>query len=186
MNTSPEAPLSPAAAAKRVGCSRTTIVRALDSKELIGIRDNRNHRKITPEELDNWAKSKSFGGVHGVYMDTDHGVYMDTDHGHLIDPQQTVVRTFDNSDLAAQLKAMKATLDDMTAELNQARVDQARLEERAQGLEARLGDAQSEIARTAESHQAQLQGKDAQILRLEARLDDALARKSSILSRLFR
>ena len=50
--------LSPAAAAKRAGCGRTSIMRALESKSLKGNRDNRNRWRIDPVDLDAWSRSR--------------------------------------------------------------------------------------------------------------------------------
>ena len=58
MDRDSDRPLSPAAAAKRAGCGRTSIMRALDSKALQGTRDNLNRWKIAPEDLDLWAKDR--------------------------------------------------------------------------------------------------------------------------------
>ena len=49
--------LTPAQAAKRVSVSRSTISRALQNKELFGIRGNNNRWLIDPDELEKWAES---------------------------------------------------------------------------------------------------------------------------------
>ena len=49
--------LSPAQAAQAVSVSRWTIMRAIKSHELKAIRDNKNHWKIDPNELDRWSAS---------------------------------------------------------------------------------------------------------------------------------
>lgn len=48
-------PISPAHAARLLNMSRRTVMRAIESLELLAVRDNRNHWKINPEELDRWA-----------------------------------------------------------------------------------------------------------------------------------
>jgi hypothetical protein len=58
MNRKTDNLLSPAAAAKRAGCGRTSVVRALESKALAGNRDNLNHWRIAPEDLDKWAEPR--------------------------------------------------------------------------------------------------------------------------------
>lgn len=50
--------LTPAQAAERAKCGRSSIMRALESKSLRGERDNKNRWKISPEAVDNWAKSR--------------------------------------------------------------------------------------------------------------------------------
>lgn len=47
--------LSPKEAAARVGCGRSSIMRALKSKALPAIRDNENRWQIDPDALDRWA-----------------------------------------------------------------------------------------------------------------------------------
>ena len=47
--------LSPAQAAQLAKVSRRTIMRAIDHKELLAIRDNRNRWQITRQELEKWA-----------------------------------------------------------------------------------------------------------------------------------
>ena len=58
--------LSPQAAAKRAGCGRTTIMRALEVKELKGIRNNSNRWKISPEDLDIWSENRTVRQSHVV------------------------------------------------------------------------------------------------------------------------
>ena len=49
------APMSPAQAAHLLNISRRKIMRAIERHELKAIRDNRNHWKIAPADLDRWA-----------------------------------------------------------------------------------------------------------------------------------
>ena len=49
--------LSPAQAAQVASVSRWTIMRAIKSHELKAVRDNKNHWKIDPDELDRWSAS---------------------------------------------------------------------------------------------------------------------------------
>ena len=49
--------LSPAQAAQAASVSRWTIMRAIKRHEIKAIRDNRNHWKIDPDELDRWSAS---------------------------------------------------------------------------------------------------------------------------------
>lgn len=56
--TPTSAPMSPAQAAQMKGVSRRTIMRAIEAYELKAFRDNRNHWKIDPQELDMWADAQ--------------------------------------------------------------------------------------------------------------------------------
>ena len=49
--------MSPAQAAHVAGVSRWTIMRAINSQELLAIRDNRNQWRIAPDDLDRWRAS---------------------------------------------------------------------------------------------------------------------------------
>ena len=49
--------LSPAQAAQAASVSRWTIMRAIRNHEIKATRDNRNHWKIDPDELDRWSAS---------------------------------------------------------------------------------------------------------------------------------
>lgn len=99
--------LSPAAAAKRAGCGRTSIMRALESKSLSGIRDNRNRWKISVQVLDEWAKSRP-----------------DTDRS---EPVTSPVTHLDNPGLLAQIAAAQATIDGLEARLADTQAERDRL-----------------------------------------------------------
>ena len=49
---------TPAAAAKHAGCGRSSIMRALQNKEIKGERDNRNRWKISRQALEDWMKKR--------------------------------------------------------------------------------------------------------------------------------
>lgn len=51
-------PMSPAHAAQSKNVSRRTVMRAIVTHELKAIRDNRNHWKIDPQDLDRWADAQ--------------------------------------------------------------------------------------------------------------------------------
>lgn len=100
-------PLSPAAAAKRAGCGRTSIMRALDSKTLKATRDNRNRWKIDPDDLDKWAGNRD-GHVRSE-PDTDRDTVRPDDHMKAI------------SDLAAanaRVEELRAAIDRADAHHN--------------------------------------------------------------------
>ncbi|WP_333696850.1 helix-turn-helix domain-containing protein [Phaeobacter italicus] len=50
--------LTPAAAAKIAGVSRSAIMRAINSKDLVARRDNRNRWQIDRSDLDTWSSSR--------------------------------------------------------------------------------------------------------------------------------
>ncbi|OWJ88955.1 helix-turn-helix domain-containing protein [Paracoccus yeei] len=50
-------PMSPTQAAQATGTSRRTVMRAIDTQELSAFRDNRNHWKITPQAIEEWARA---------------------------------------------------------------------------------------------------------------------------------
>lgn len=50
--------LSPAQAAQAAGVSRWTIMRAIKAHDLLATRDNRNHWRIDPSELDRWCAAQ--------------------------------------------------------------------------------------------------------------------------------
>ena len=49
--------ISPAQAAQAAGVSRWTVMRAIKDHILLAKRDNRNHWRIDPEDLDRWRAS---------------------------------------------------------------------------------------------------------------------------------
>lgn len=53
-----KSPMSPEQAAQFAQVSRRTIMRAIESKELQALRDNRNRWKIDPEALEKWANAQ--------------------------------------------------------------------------------------------------------------------------------
>jgi excisionase family DNA binding protein len=50
--------MSPSQVAQQIGASRRTVMRAIEAKELKAFRDNRNHWKITPQALEEWANAQ--------------------------------------------------------------------------------------------------------------------------------
>lgn len=56
---------TPAQAAKHAKCGRSSIMRALQSKELLGDRDNRNRWKITEQALEAWMEMRPDSGRSG-------------------------------------------------------------------------------------------------------------------------
>lgn len=56
--------LSPNAAAKLTGVSRSSIMRALANKSLFAQRDNKNRWQISPDDLERWVGSRSEASGH--------------------------------------------------------------------------------------------------------------------------
>lgn len=103
MDRDSDRPLSPAAAAKRAGCGRTSIMRALDSKALKAKRDNRNRWQIDPEDLDRWAKDRD-GHVRSAPV---------TDRVTDRDTVLTTIRPEDHYQALADLAAATARVEEL-------------------------------------------------------------------------
>ena len=58
MDQNTDRTFTPATAAKHAKCGRTSIMRALQNKELLGDRDNRNRWKISLQSLEKWMKTR--------------------------------------------------------------------------------------------------------------------------------
>lgn len=95
------APMSPAQAAQLKNVSRRTIMRAIESHELQAFRDNRNHWKIDPQELDKWADAH----------------WAPTGHVHFETP------TLPTPDLAVSLARVEAERDALREQLEQIKED---------------------------------------------------------------
>lgn len=59
MDQNTDRTFTPASAAKHAKCGRSSIMRALQNKELLGDRDNRNRWKISLQALESWMKNRS-------------------------------------------------------------------------------------------------------------------------------
>lgn len=57
-------PMSPTQVAQATNTSRRTVMRAIDAQELQAFRDNRNHWKITPEAIEQWALAQHAPSAH--------------------------------------------------------------------------------------------------------------------------
>jgi len=68
--------LSPQAAADRARCSRSTIMRAIETGKLRAERDNSNRWKVDPEALDIWSKNNPVRMISNQV--TDQTVIMDS------------------------------------------------------------------------------------------------------------
>lgn len=88
--------LSPAQAAKRANVGRTTIMRALSSGELRGVRDNRNSWRIASEDVDAWCGHRPV---------IDRAVTVDI-------PGHVVVTPMDTPETLARLAVAEARLSD--------------------------------------------------------------------------
>lgn len=107
-----DAPMSPAQAAQSKNVSRRTIMRAINEHALMATRDNRNHWKIDPQELDRWAK--------------DH--WAPSERAHLRSP---IAPT---SDLEVKLAVVEAERDAFKARLTEIQEDRDKWREMADKL----------------------------------------------------
>lgn len=103
--------LSPKQAAVRAGCGRTSIVRALSSGHLRGIRDNEGHWQIEPEVLDDWLSMRR---THDR-------------QGPVISPGQATVTKADTLETAARLAAAEARSEALAAQVDDLRTERDRL-----------------------------------------------------------
>lgn len=97
--------LSPRKAADRIGCGRSSIMRALSSGDLPAIRDNRNRWQIDLIDLEKWAENRP-GQEPDPRPDT-----IRTDH-----PDQLRTVCVDTPETLARLAVAEARLLDVTAE----------------------------------------------------------------------
>lgn len=127
--------LSPTQAAKRTGVSRWTIMRALKSQELYGDRDNRNHWRISPEKVDEWASSRAAQDTHNVpAQDAAHP----TAQVEIATLQKEVERLQER--LALTERHSQERLTDREEELRRLREERKIIAEKHDRLEARLLD----------------------------------------------
>lgn len=97
--------MSPAQAAQLLKMSRRTIMRAIESHELLAVRDNRNHWKIALEELDRWAGAQCAPSGH-------------------VHPEAPTLPTYqDSPETLAKLAAETARADAAERARNQAEAD---------------------------------------------------------------
>lgn len=104
--------LTPQQAAERAGVSRSTIVRALQDRELSAMRDNSGRWQIDPEQLAAWALHRA-----------------ETAHGHR-----------PNTDHADRLAALTAQMDTARQSLAERDAQIARMADAAAAQDARLAD----------------------------------------------
>lgn len=71
------APMSPTQVAQATNTSRRTVMRAIEAQELPAFRDNRNHWKITPQAVEQWALAQCAPSGHAHQLPT-----LDTQPAH--------------------------------------------------------------------------------------------------------
>lgn len=103
--------LTPQQAAAKAGVGRTTIVRALSSGELRGIRDNRNRWKIDADELSTWLSTRTDRSESGQSPSV---TRMDTE---LADARQEIER------LAGDVRERDARIEGLTVRLEDVQAD---------------------------------------------------------------
>jgi excisionase family DNA binding protein len=104
--------ISPAHAARSKKVSRRTIMRAIETLHLKAIRDNRNHWKIDPKDLDRWADAQSAPSEHTY----------------------PILPTLPTSDLEAKLAAAEAQRDAAREQLAGVQEDRDRWRNMAEKL----------------------------------------------------
>lgn len=63
-------PMSPTQVAQATNTSRRTVMRAIEAQELPAFRDNRNHWKITPQSVEEWAIAHTTPSEHAHQFTT--------------------------------------------------------------------------------------------------------------------
>ena len=119
--------LSPAQAAQLAKVSRRTIMRAIDNKELLAIRDNRNRWQITRQELEKWA-----GAQWALSEQRSPDAHSDA---HLAQPDAHLPGA-DRDNLAEDLAAARLTIAQLEARLEERTALVSAAEARAQTAEA--------------------------------------------------
>lgn len=102
--------MSPAQAAQAIGVSRWTIMRAIKDQFLMAKRDNRNHWRIDPEDLNRWNTS----------------TVRTVEDAHPMHTQSDSVETF------VKVAALEAENDQLRERLLEARADRDAWREMAQ------------------------------------------------------
>lgn len=68
--TPTQLPMSPTQVAQATNTSRRTVMRAIEAQELQAFRDNRNHWKITPQAVEEWALAQQPPSAHAQIVPT--------------------------------------------------------------------------------------------------------------------
>lgn len=63
-------PMSPTQVAQATNTSRRTVMRAIEARQLVAFRDNRNHWKITSQAVEEWALAQQSPSAHAQLMPT--------------------------------------------------------------------------------------------------------------------
>lgn len=103
--------LSPQEAAKRAGCGRTSIMRALSAGHLRAIRDNENKWQIEPDALNDWMSMRRTPDRQRPDMTTG----------------QATVIPMDTPETLAQLAAAEARSEALSAQVQDLRTERDRL-----------------------------------------------------------
>lgn len=128
MNTSR---LSPQQAAERASVSRATIVRALQSRELPGIRGNNGRWSIDLEQLDRWSQRRA-QTVHVPAVNSDHAAQIEQLSAQLESARQQLAEQAERlARLDAEAAATAARLADTAADRDEWRAQAQRLAERS-------------------------------------------------------
>ena len=115
--------LTPQQAADQAQCGRSSIMRALASQELQGLRDNKGVWRIAPEELARWVASRPVTNHHAL----GHGPA--TNQGEiLVSVSDTLVSS--QPERSEELEAIRSQRDEARLEAAVARAEAGQLRDR--------------------------------------------------------
>lgn len=124
--------LSPQQAAERATVSRATIVRALQSHDLPGLRGNNGRWSIDPKELDRWSERRA-PTVHIQPVNIDHAAEIERLSDQLNSARQQLAEQADRlARLDAEATAQATRLADIAADRDAWREQAQRLADRSQ------------------------------------------------------
>lgn len=123
--------LSPRQAAERAGCGRSSIMRALSSGQLRGIRDNEGRWQIEPEAVDDWMSMRRSPDRQSPDMTTGHPMVT------LSDTPETLAKL---AAAEAKIEGLEARVEDLKQDRDEWRrqAQQLASEARPVGIFARL------------------------------------------------
>lgn len=96
-------PMSPTQVAQATNTSRRTVMRAIEAQELPAFRDNRNHWKITPQAVEQWALAQCAPSGHAHQLPT-----IDTQPAHPVPTPDEGARALEAERQARRLAEVEA------------------------------------------------------------------------------
>lgn len=97
------ASMSPSQVAQATNTSRRTVMRAIEAQELPALRDNRNHWKITPQAVEQWALAQCAPNEHAHIMPT-----IDAQPAHFVPTHDEGPRVLETERRARRLAEVEA------------------------------------------------------------------------------